>query len=443
MGSAVGQQRGIHRWSGVGLVVANMVGAGVLLSAGFMAQRMGPLAILLAWAFGLVVALLGARTYGAIAAISGRSGGEYRYLSDYLHPAFGYVAGWASLLMGFSAPIAVDAVAVGAFTNTLVAGPDPRVTGSIVIVVLTAAHAVHLQASTWTQNLLVVLKIALLVGFVGFGLAWGTHAWPQWTPPEAGPGLPVQAFIEQQYWIAFAFSGWNAAIYAAGEFKNPRRDVPAAMLIGTFAVGVLYLVVNFIFVANLTPELAKTVFSYEDTRITLAHTVMTGLVGEAGGRFTSVLTLLACVSAMSAMIFVGPRVYAQMAHDGFLPAALRDRGNGPPLGSVVLQSTLALVMVWTRSVLDVVKSASLVMMLCTALTAASLFVIARRRDLVAPVPREALVAAGLFVVAQIALIVVGVQQSRMLSLELAAFVALGLLAYAFTRFARNLGDTRA
>jgi len=77
-GSVDLQQPRIHRWSGVGLVVANMVGAGVLLSAGFMAQRMGPTAILLAWVFGLVVALLGARAYGAIAAVSGRSGGEYR-----------------------------------------------------------------------------------------------------------------------------------------------------------------------------------------------------------------------------------------------------------------------------------------------------------------------------------------------------------------------------
>jgi APA family basic amino acid/polyamine antiporter len=437
-----GRQQGLHRWSGIGLVVANMVGAGVLLSAGFMAQRMGPLAILCAWVFGLFVALLGARTYAAIAAVSGRSGGEYRYLSDYLHPAFGYIAGWASLLMGFSAPIAVDAVAVGAFTNTLVDGPDPRVTGSLVIVALTLAHAVHLSASTWTQNLLVVVKGLLVAGFVVFGIGWGAHEWPQWTPPEGGAGLPVQAFIEQQYWIAFAFSGWNAAIYVAGEFKNPRRDVPFAMVAGTLAVGALYLVVNFIFVANLTPELATSVFSYEQTRITLAHTVMSRLVGEAGGQFTSVLTLLACVSAMSAMIFVGPRVYAQMAHDGFLPDALCTRQGRPPVGSIVLQSALALAMVWTQSILEVVQSASLVMMVCTALTAGSLFVIARRSDLPS-VPRSALVAAGLFVAAQIVLIVVGAQQSRLLSVELVAFVGAGLAAFAFTRRARNLGDTRA
>jgi APA family basic amino acid/polyamine antiporter len=169
---------------------------------------------------------------------------------------------------------------------------------------------------------------------------------------------------------------------------------------------------------------------------------MSRLVGEAGGQFTSVLTLLACVSAMSAMIFVGPRVYAQMAHDGFLPDALCTRQGRPPVGSIVLQSALALAMVWTQSILEVVQSASLVMMVCTALTAASLFVIARRSDLPS-VPRSALVAAGLFVAAQIVLIVVGAQQSRLLSVELVAFVGAGLAAFAFTRRARNLGDTRA
>jgi APA family basic amino acid/polyamine antiporter len=315
-------------------------------------------------------------------------------------------------------------------------------TGSLVVLALTLAHALHVSASTWTQNVLVVLKGALLVGFVAFGLVWGAHAWPTWTPPDGGAGLPVQAFVEQQYWVAFAFSGWNAAIYVAGEFRDPRRDVPRAMVTGTLAVGALYLVVNLIFVVNLTPELARAVFSYEETRITLAHTVMSHLAGELGGRFTSLLTLLACVSAMSAMIFVGPRVYAQMAEDGFLPDALRMRDGRPPVGSVLLQSALALSMIWTQTILDVVQGASLVMMVCAALTAACLFAIARRRDL-PRVPPDALVAAGLFVLAQVALIVTGARHSRLLTIELAVFVCVGLAAYGATRWQRRLGNSGA
>ena len=106
-------------FSGMGMVIANMIGAGVFLSTGFMAQDLNPKQILLAWAIGAFLALSGARAYAEIAQIVPKSGGEYRYLSTLVHPALGYLAGWASLLLGFSAPIAIDAFAAGAFANTL------------------------------------------------------------------------------------------------------------------------------------------------------------------------------------------------------------------------------------------------------------------------------------------------------------------------------------
>src|SRR5260370_16766352 len=92
-----------------------MIGAGVFLSPGFMAQDLGPGTILAAWAVGAVIALAGATAYSAVSTVIPRSGGEYRFLSELIHPAVGYVAGWTSLLVGFSAPVAVDAVAAGPF----------------------------------------------------------------------------------------------------------------------------------------------------------------------------------------------------------------------------------------------------------------------------------------------------------------------------------------
>ena len=103
-----------------------------------MAQEMGPGLILLAWVVGTVIALAGTRAYGEVARIVPRSGGEYRYLCELMHPYLGYLAGWASLLVGFSAPIAVAAVAAGHFAATL-APVRPLVVGTVVIVVLTAA----------------------------------------------------------------------------------------------------------------------------------------------------------------------------------------------------------------------------------------------------------------------------------------------------------------
>jgi APA family basic amino acid/polyamine antiporter len=274
-------------WSGVGLVIANMVGVGVLLSAGFMAQELGPGGILLSWIVGATIALSGALAYGQLAILSGRSGGEYRYLHDYMHPYLGYLAGWASLLIGFSAPIAIAAFAAGAFLNKLGWPLTPQATGTLVIAAMTLAHGIHLSWSRSLQNVLVAVKFTFVLSFIAVGLLLGSKVWPAWTAPLAGPGPPVRAFLENQYWVAFAFSGWNAAVYAAGEFRRPRRDVARALTLGCLIVGCAYLLINWVFVANLTPDQAIAVADHEATQITLAHLVMTNIAGESGAAIVS------------------------------------------------------------------------------------------------------------------------------------------------------------
>ena len=138
--------------------------------------------------------------------------------------------------------------------------------------------------------------------------------------------------MQNLFYIAFAFSGWNAAVYAASEFRDPKRDVPRAMMLGCALVGVLYLFVNWVFVANLTPEQCKVVFTYETARITLGHLIMKNLVGDIGAACMSVLAIVAFISAVSAMTFFGPRVYAAMARDGFLPRICRRRKGSRPWG---------------------------------------------------------------------------------------------------------------
>ncbi|MHB8872233.1 MAG: APC family permease [Myxococcaceae bacterium] len=367
-------QRGqLKLWSGVGLVAANMIGAGVLISTGFMAQSMGPGPILLAWGVGAVLALSGARAYAAVALIVPRSGGEYRYLSELLHPALGYVAGWASLLIGFSAPIAVDALAAGAFAHTLSASLDPRWVGAGLIGALTLLHIAGLKSSVRGQNALVAVKAVLVVGFVGLGLFAGTNHWPQWTPPLTTPGFPLEAFVGSLFYIAFAFSGWNAASYAAEEFHEPRRDVPRAMLIGCALVAALYFAVNWIFVANLDASAASAVFRYDSEQVTLGHVIVQRLVGPGAGRAMSAVVILLFVSAMSAMTFAGPRVYAAMAKDGFLPRVFAGREGRPPVASVLLQSALALVIVFTHELYEVLKNLGAILTLFAALTVIGLF----------------------------------------------------------------------
>lgn len=435
----VSSPRSLGLKSGIGLVVANMVGAGVFLSTGFMAQSLGPGEILLAWVIGGVLALFGARAYAEVAKLVPHGGGEYRYLSVLVHPALGYLAGWASLLVGFSAPTALDALAAGAFASAVVPALDGRVVGALLIIGLTGVHALGLHLSARVQNVLVGLKIALLVGFVGVGLAFGSLGWPTWTPPSPAAN-PTGEIVGSLFFIAFAFSGWNAVIYAADEFDHPRRDVPRSMLIGCLAVGALYLVVNFIFVANLTPAQGTVVFKYDDftslkgqfDQVTLGQAVMAALLGPVAAKVMSAVMLLLFISAMSAMLMVGPRVYAAMAADGFLPQALAAKQGHPPRGAVLLQGAIALALLFTHDVRSVLSNVGAILVLFAALTVGGLFV-AKLRGKGEPPSAMGLLSAGVYVLSAGFMFYEGFKRSPSLFGWLALVALLGLGAFVATK----------
>ena len=429
-------------FSGMGMVIANMIGAGVFLSTGFMAQDLTPKQILLAWAIGAFLALSGARAYAGIAQIVPKSGGEYRYLSTLVHPALGYLAGWASLLLGFSAPIAIDAIAAGAFANTLAHWVDPKLFAALLIIVLTGVHAIGLRFSVNAQNSLVLIKIVLVVGFVVVGLAGGHNAWPDWQPPSRSESFPLGPFMQNLFYIAFAFSGWNAAVYAASEFRNPKRDVPRAMVLGCGLVGILYLCVNWVFVANLTPEQCKVVFTYETARVTLGHLIMKNVVGEFGAACMSVLAIIAFISAMSAMTFLGPRVYAAMAKDGFLPRILQGKEGKPPIGAVILQGAIALFLVFAYQLGEVLNNVGAILTLFSALTVFSLFWVRfRKKDRIKPA-FAALTAALFYLILSGVMLYFGFKKSPTLNLWVGASILTALIGYFATKKRAKLQNGR-
>lgn len=359
-------------FSGVGLVVANTVGVGVLTNTGYMAGRLGPRDIMLAWFVGGVLAMAGARCYAAIAHAIPRSGGEYRYLSDLMHPFLGTLAGWTSLLVGFSAPVALAASTAGPFFATLVPGASPALVGVALILIATASQAFDLRWSKGTQDALALVKALLLVGFIGAGIALGTHAWPSWQPAQASDGFPVRPFAVSLVYIAFAFSGWNTAIYAAEEFRDPPWTVPRAMLLGTAIVMLVYLVVNGILVANLSGARLGAWLKEDTSRITLAHLLMDQLAGAAAARLASLFVVLSLASSVISMTMVGPRVSAAMAREGFLPRGLSGRAGRPPLGAVLLQSGVALALLTTHSFEELLRSVGAILTLTSGLTVAAL-----------------------------------------------------------------------
>ncbi len=419
-------------FTGFGLVVANMIGAGVFLSAGYMAQDLTPGQILLAWAVGAFIALCGTHAYATLALRVPRSGGEYRLLHDLLHPFLGYFAGWVTLLAGFSAPVAANAHAAAAFAATLVPVPYPRLTAAACVLLLTALHARRLTVSRWTQDLLVSAKIALVVAFALLGVVGGQSRWPTWTPPHAHDGFPAGPFAVGLFYIAFAFSGWNAAIYASEEFREPRRDVTRAMLLGCSGVAAFYLLVNWVFVANITPARAAAVFEYETARVTLGHLVASDILGPVGGRAMSVLAVVTFLSAMSAMIFAGPRVYAAMAADGFLPRALMARDGHPPSGSIWLQGAVTLLLLQWHALRDLLANVGAILTLVAALTVLGVVRLWLRPGARERPGRLALASALVYVSAAAWMLYHGIRDAPHVLFWLLGLLAVTALAYLFT-----------
>jgi len=429
-------------FSGMGMVIANMIGAGAFVSTGSMVLNMNSQQILAAWAVGTLIALAGAKAYSGIAQLVPQSGGEYRFLSTLIHPALGYLAGWASLLIGFSAPIAISAIATGAFAQTLQDGVNATLIAAVMILALTAAHAIGMRFSIRAQNSLVALKIILVAGFIVVGLIHGNNAWPEWTPTAhlaadsegaaAAGGFPIGAFTLSLFYIAFTFSGWNAAVYAASEFKNPKRDVPRAMIFGCAIVGILYLLINWIFVANITPaeQLAVAGDYYgKGVSITLGHLIMQNILGEIGAACMSILAIIAFISSASAMTFLGPRVYSAMARDGFLPAALKGKEGKPPVGAVLLQGAIALILVFAYNLRDVLSNVGAILTLFCALTVFSLFWICfKRREYLRPAPLV-MIAAGFYLIISVVMLYFGFRDSITLSLWVGACILAALIGY--------------
>ena len=341
------------------------------------------------------------------------------------------MAGWVSLLVGFSAPVAINAMAAAAFAGALGVESHRTVLAALLVTGLTALHAWGWRSSIDSQNALALLKLALVVGFVLIGLLLGANHWPTWQPAHRSVSFPLSPFVGSLFYIAFAFSGWNAAAYVASEFKAPRRDVPRAMIIGCALVGVLYIAVNWVFVANLTPERAIVVAN-EDARLTLGHLIMIQLVGATGAKIMSAFMIVTFLSTMSVMTYMGPRVCAAMARDGFLPRAFAGAQGQVPRWSIVLQGCLATALVLAYQVQQVLKNIGAVLTLFSALTALALFKVRFQKASQVKPSLASLVAAAVFVLLSTWMLYYGFKDSPSLVVWVVAMCGAALVAYALT-----------
>jgi basic amino acid/polyamine antiporter, APA family len=397
------------------IIVSNVIGGGILFTPPQVAAMVpSPMWFLATWLAGGALAFAGAMAYAELAALRPRAGGEYVYLDAAYGRMAAFLTGWTSFIAGFSGAMAASAVVVTFYIGRFAPGaanstpyfvvPLPYVPLSISPQTIVAVAAIWLLAAVHIrgvgpgrlmQNVLAILKVSALLMFIALGFSFGTGAGANLSQAAANvaPGNWLFALIP----VMFTYSGWNAAAYVAEEIRDPGRNVPKALAIGTVAVIAIYLLLNVLYLYVFSVgELAAVKGSVLDV-------VAERLLGGTAGNIMGVVSIVSLMASISAMTFAGPRVYYAMARDGvfFRSAAGVHPKYKTPAVAIVAQAIWASLLVLSGSADALTTYTGFAVVLFAGVAVTALFVL-RVREPNAERPFKALgypVAPAIFAVA--------------------------------------------
>ena len=332
-----GLLRAIGLGSAILIVVGAVIGSGIFLTTGGMAAHIPSASLLLmAWAVGGVLAITGGLTYAEMGAMYPRSGGVYVFLREAYGPLPAFLYGWASLLVVISGSMAAVAVGFAEYlsyfipavstSNVVLTMPVPwgsftisagQLVAATSLAVLGAVNYVGVRSGNMVNVVLTAAKVAGLIGLPVMALIAG-NVTPSYTPVvPAEISRPLASFGIAMIAVLWTYESWYYVTYAAGEVKDPARNVPRALVIGVIILMTIYVIVNLAYLHTLTIDQMRGV-----TRI--AELAMTTLVGPAGATFMAATVVISTFGCNAAGLLGGSRVLFAMALDGvFLPAASR------------------------------------------------------------------------------------------------------------------------
>jgi basic amino acid/polyamine antiporter, APA family len=331
---------------------------------------------------GAMLALSGALCYAELATRMPNAGGEYHYLTRLYGKMWGFVSGWISFLVGFSAVIAASSLAAAAYAGTLF-NWNPQtplianfgltqgaLAAAVLIALLALFHATGVRPSGRLQTIIAGLVIGAIVIFVLAGVVSGRGDWRGVSQGSPATGLWWVALIA----VSFAYSGWNAAAYLAGEVKDPLRNLPRALVGGTLVVAVLYLALNALFLYAMPADAWQ-------PDIAIGKLAAERLFGPVGATIVSLIITLTIIGSVSSMTATGPRVYYAMARDGLAPAVFGRVGKhgGAPAISIFAQAVVSIILVLTGEFETLLIYAGSALSLMAALTVTGVWV-ARRKQ---------------------------------------------------------------
>jgi len=348
--------KGLSLFDATTLVMGSMIGSGIfIVSADVARQVQSPKLLLLAWAVSGLMTVMAAVTYGELAAMMPRAGGQYVYLREAFGPLFGFLYGWTLFLVIQTGTIAAVAVAFGKFLGVLIPWvsaqnilinlgggsvfghaialtvSSQQLIAILALLVLGVVNVFGVRTGAWVQNVFTVLKVGALLGIVGLGVWWSMEH-----PGQAEPASQVQGLLPGTpgglatltivsvalVGPLFSSDAWNNVTFTGAEVINPKRNLPVALFIGTLVVCGIYLASNWVYLQVLpffgTPAghgpLARGIqYAAEDRVATAALEVIFGAKGSSLMAAAIMISTFGCINGLT---LAGARVYYAMAKDG-------------------------------------------------------------------------------------------------------------------------------
>jgi len=444
-------KRQLSLFDAVMLIAGDMIGTGIFISTGAIAETLPtPGGVLLVWLFGGLLALAGHLDVEQPFVAVVEQEGDYIYIREAYGRLMGFLSGWSSFLVTFSGAIAFLAVILNGFVSfffpflgsqdVIFSIPLPWIPISAtmgtlfsmaVVLLLSALHCLGVRQGTFMQNLLTALKIGALLGIIVFGFFLGkgdsAHFEPLFDWQKIGNiSLFGAAFIP----VIFAYSGWNAVTYIAGEVNDPERNLPRALLFGVLIVTALYLAINAVYIYAVPVTEMK-------GALRMSEVATTALFGYQTSAWITAIITISILGALNVVTMIGPRIYYAMAQDGVFFRGLTyvHPTFNTPARAIMLQAVWSTFLLLTNTWGTLFTYVSVIITLFSAFTIGSVIVLRYKRpELRRPYKLWGYpVVPVLFVLIHLAIVWGSVTEKPFESLIGVFIVALGIPAYVLWR----------
>ena len=405
------------------IVMGSMIGSGIFIVSASVAKQVGsPGFLLLTWVFTGILTIIAALSYGELAGMMPKAGGQYVYLREAFNPLIGFLFGWTTFLVIETGLIAAVAIAFAKFTavlipffneqNVLFKWADYTFTATqllalAVIILLTFINIQGVKTGKWVQNVFTITKVSALLGLIILGLfkGWGSAAfqfnldnfWQPFKSSISNGTLLKTPLSNSALWSAlglamigpiFSSSAWNTITYTAGEIQNPQRNIPLSLFLGTLIVSLLYISANVVYVMLLpvsgTPEgvdtFARGISFASNERVGTAAAEM--IFGAPAAIVMAIFIMISTFGCNNGIVLSGARVYYAMAKDGlFFQKAANLNSKGVPSYALVVQCLWACLLCISGKYTDLLKYVTFATLLFYILTIAGVFILRRKQPL--------------------------------------------------------------